>query len=53
VNLGEDTDTIGFITGTVAGVYYGLDGIPEEWIFQLAKKEELIGACKRFADACI
>ncbi|MGG1886854.1 ADP-ribosylglycohydrolase [Priestia megaterium] len=52
VNLGEDTDTIGFITGTVAGVYYGLDGIPEEWIFQLAKKEELEKACKKFADIC-
>jgi ADP-ribosylglycohydrolase len=53
VNLGEDTDTIGFITGTMAGAYYQLDGIPEEWVCQLAKKEELIGACKRFADACV
>ncbi len=52
VNLGEDTDTIGFITGTVAGVYYGLDGIPEEWVCQLAKKEELEKACKKFADIC-
>ncbi|MEK1832101.1 ADP-ribosylglycohydrolase family protein [Priestia megaterium] len=39
VNLGEDTDTIGFITGNMAGVYYELDGIPEEWICQLAKKK--------------
>jgi len=53
VNLGEDTDTIGFITGTMAGAYYQLDGIPEEWVCQLAKKEELIGTCKRFADACV
>ena len=53
VNLGEDTDTIGFITGTMAGAYYQLDGIPKEWICQLAKKEELIGACKKFADACV
>ncbi|MDC7721628.1 ADP-ribosylglycohydrolase family protein [Priestia megaterium] len=52
VNLGEDTDTIGFITGTMAGVYYELDGIPEEWICQLAKKEELEKACKKFADIC-
>ncbi|MGG0417423.1 MULTISPECIES: ADP-ribosylglycohydrolase family protein [Priestia] len=52
VNLGEDTDTIGFITGTMAGVYYELDGIPEEWVCQLAKKEELEKACKKFADIC-
>ncbi|MFE3982470.1 MULTISPECIES: ADP-ribosylglycohydrolase family protein [unclassified Priestia] len=52
VNLGEDTDTIGFITGTMAGAYYQLDGIPKEWICQLAKKEELEKACKKFADIC-
>jgi ADP-ribosylglycohydrolase len=52
VNLGEDTDTIGFITGTMAGAYYQLDGIPEEWICQLAKKEDLEKACKKFADIC-
>ncbi|MFS0901786.1 ADP-ribosylglycohydrolase family protein [Priestia aryabhattai] len=52
VNLGEDTDTIGFITGTLAGMYYQLDGIPEEWVCQLAKKEELEKACKKFADIC-
>ncbi|MDR7241930.1 ADP-ribosylglycohydrolase family protein [Priestia megaterium] len=52
VNLGEDTDTIGFITGTIAGMYYQLDGIPEEWVRQLAKKEELEKACKKFADIC-
>lgn len=52
VNLGEDTDTIGFITGTMAGAYYQLDGLPEEWVCQLAKKEELEKACKKFADIC-
>ena len=52
VNLGEDTDTIGFIAGTMAGAYYQLDGIPEEWVCQLAKKEELEKACKKFADIC-
>lgn len=32
VNLGGDTDTIGAMTGAVAGAYYGLDQIPKEWI---------------------
>ena len=29
VNLGEDTDTVGAVTGGLAGLYYGLDAIPK------------------------
>ena len=39
VNLGDDADTVGAITGQIAGAYYGLDGIPQEWVNKLAKKE--------------
>jgi ADP-ribosylglycohydrolase len=28
VNLGEDTDTTGAITGGLAGIYYGYENIP-------------------------
>uniref|UniRef100_UPI00117D6AAE ADP-ribosylglycohydrolase family protein n=1 Tax=Wohlfahrtiimonas populi TaxID=1940240 RepID=UPI00117D6AAE len=42
VNLGGDTDIIGFVTGTLAGMYYKMDGIPAEWIDQLANKEMLL-----------
>ena len=38
VNLGEDTDTIGAITGTLAGAKYSLKSIPKEWIEKLANK---------------
>ena len=31
VNLGNDADTSGAIYGQLAGAYYGVDGIPEEW----------------------
>lgn len=31
VNLCGDADTIGAITGGLAGVYYGFDSIPERW----------------------
>ena len=31
VNMGGDTDTIGAITGSIAGALYGYDGIPKEW----------------------
>jgi len=39
VNLGEDTDTIGCITGGLAGIYYGYDNIPENWINNIYKKK--------------
>lgn len=32
VNLGGDADTIGAITGQLAGAIYGLDNIPEQWL---------------------
>jgi len=38
VNLGGDTDTIGAMTGAVAGAYYGLDQIPQEWIDPLENR---------------
>lgn len=31
VNLGEDTDTTGAITGQLVGAHYGLDAIPHKW----------------------
>lgn len=44
VNLGGDTDTIAAVTGGIAGMMYGYDSIPEEWIFKL-KNKELIEKC--------
>jgi len=31
VSLGRDTDTTACIAGGVAGIRYGIDGIPERW----------------------
>ena len=31
VNLGQDADTAGSVTGAVAGAMYGLEGIPSRW----------------------
>ena len=39
VNLGDDSDTTGAITGGLAGFYYGFDDIPKEWISVLKAKE--------------
>ena len=39
VNLGDDTDTVGAVVGGLAGLYYGLDDIPKEWVDIIPKKE--------------
>lgn len=39
VNLGGDTDTIASITGSIAGMLYGMDSIPKEWLDSIASKE--------------
>ena len=41
VNLGDDTDTTGAVTGALAGLAYGLEGIPQEWLDQLAAVDEV------------
>ncbi|AYN00829.1 ADP-ribosylglycohydrolase family protein [Chryseobacterium sp. 3008163] len=47
VNLGEDTDTTGAITGGIAGIYYGFENIPEEWIAELVRKEDIENLCNK------
>jgi ADP-ribosylglycohydrolase len=32
VNLGGDTDTIGALTGSLAGAYHGIDAFPRRWL---------------------
>ena len=41
VNLGEDTDSIAAITGALAGIIYGYEEIPKEWIDKIPNKEIL------------
>ena len=38
-NMGGDADTIAAICGGLAGAYYGLDHIPEEWTGALSKAD--------------
>ncbi len=47
VNLGDDTDTTGAITGGIAGIYYGFENIPEEWIEVLVRKEDIEKLCAK------
>ena len=41
VNLGDDTDTIAAIAGGIAGLYYGYEDIPEDWIDCIKRREWL------------
>lgn len=49
VNLGLDTDTVGAICGGLCALYYGIggnDGIPQEWIDKIQRKEFIDGLCE-------
>lgn len=50
VNLGEDTDTTGAVTGGLAGLLYGLDNIPTNWIKQIAKHEDIEELAERLGE---
>ena len=48
VNLGNDTDTTGAVTGGLAGIIYGIEGIPEEWLIILANRSYIENICDKF-----
>jgi ADP-ribosylglycohydrolase len=47
VNLGEDTDTTAAVAGGLAGIYYGIENIPESWIDKIARREDIIELAER------
>ena len=52
VNLGRDTDTVAAIAGGLAGIYYGYDGIPQDWISDIPQIEDVFELCDDFAKFC-
>lgn len=50
INLGEDTDTIGAITGSMAGIIYGYEKIPNKWLTKLLKLDYLLELCDKFEE---
>ncbi|MBC1604169.1 ADP-ribosylglycohydrolase family protein [Paenilisteria rocourtiae] len=52
VNLGADTDTVASITGSLAGMYFKMDEIPEGWLNQIAVKEEVDIIINAFDQCC-
>jgi len=48
VNLGEDTDTVAAVAGGLAGMFYGVDGIPKDWLNQLVRRDFIEKVCDDF-----
>ena len=49
VNLGEDTDTVAAVAGGLAGALYGMEGIPQEWLDALLRREDIEELCEKAA----
>jgi ADP-ribosylglycohydrolase len=52
VNLGDDTDTTGAVTGGLLGLRFGIDAIPVTWQQQLARHNDIVALCDRFQRVC-
>ena len=48
VNLGDDTDTIGAITGSINGLIYGFESIPKRWLNRLRNSDYLYELTNQF-----
>lgn len=48
INLGNDTDTVAAITGSMAGIIYGINSIPKEWLDTLIKKDYILDLSHNF-----
>lgn len=49
VKIGYDTDTVAGITGAAAGIIYGIDDIPKNWMDTLRKKNNLENLALEFS----
>ncbi len=50
VNLGEDTDSTAAVAGGLAGIFWGLDSIPAEWVDGLARIGDIRGLTDRLGE---
>lgn len=46
VNLGKDTDTVAAIAGGLAGLYYGYEDIPKEWVEKIVRRDYIEKLCE-------
>lgn len=48
VNLGDDTDTVAAVAGGLAGLAYGYEKIPKQWLSKLAKRIMIEKMCDQY-----
>ena len=48
VKIGGDTDTVAAVAGGLAGIVYGKDNIPKEWMRDLRNKELIEKICNKW-----
>jgi len=47
VNLGKDTDTVAAVAGGLAGIFYGYENIPKEWLNTIVQKRYIEELCRK------
>ena len=52
INLGGDTDTNAAICGGLAGIYYGFDEIPIDWIESIPHLDKVHALCEEYEAFC-
>lgn len=50
VNLGDDTDTTGAVTGGLAALKYGLNDVPHQWLDCLARRWDIYDVGERLEE---
>lgn len=51
INLGNSTNSVGAIYGQLAGIYYGFNQIPNEWISKLYRFKHIADISRRLSEA--
>ena len=53
IHLGYDTDTVAAVTGSICGILYGAESIPEVWQNELLNRDYLENLCRAFSSVII
>ncbi len=49
VNMGNDTDTVGAVTGAITGARFGASALPDRWWSELSHHEEIVSLADELA----
>lgn len=50
VNLGEDSDSAGAVYGALAGIFYGVEAIPQRWVDAMQNADLIREIAEKFAE---